>query len=148
MIELPEAVESADELAAEAAFLSIGSNDLTGQILGLDRRDPRATPMLTAHPRVLDAIATVVAAAHRHGRSVSVCGDAAANPTVMPLLVGLGCDVLSVAPAAVDEIRYRIRRLRYDDCQALAAAALGRESAEEVWRLVDRHEVVEQGDSH
>jgi phosphocarrier protein FPr len=57
----------------------------------------------------------------------------------MPLLVGLGCDVLSVAPAAVDEIRYRIRRLGYDDCQALAADALGCESAEEVWRLVDEH---------
>ncbi|MCW2913140.1 MAG: PEP-utilizing protein [Actinomycetia bacterium] len=139
MIELPEAVELADELAAEAAFVSIGSNDLTGQILGLDRRDPAATPMMTAHPRVLKAIVTVVAAAHRHERPVSVCGDAAAHPTVMPLLVGLGCDVLSVAPAAVDEIRYRIRRLGYDDCQALAADALGCESAEEVWRLVDEY---------
>jgi phosphocarrier protein FPr len=141
-------VESADELAAEAAFVSIGSNDLTGQLLGLDRRDPRATPMMTAHPRVLNAIAAVVASAHRHERPVSVCGDAAAHPTVMPLLVGLGCDVLSVAPAAVDEIRYRIRRLRYDDCQALAADALGRESAEEVWRLVGRHEVAERGNGH
>ncbi|WP_433256489.1 putative PEP-binding protein [Streptosporangium sp. CA-135522] len=138
MIELPEAVAAADRLAAEAAFLSIGSNDLTSQILGLDRRDPAATPMMTAHPRVLAAIAEVVRAAHRHGRQVSICGDAAANATVMPLLVGLGCDVLSVSPAALDEIRYRIRRLRRDDCRNLAADALRCDSAEQVWDLVQQ----------
>ncbi|MGI8335420.1 putative PEP-binding protein [Actinomadura scrupuli] len=137
MIELSEAVEGIDELAAEAAFLSIGSNDLTGRILGLDRRDPAATPMMTAHPRVLAAIDRIVRAGRRHGRQVSVCGDAAAHPVVMPLLVGLGCEVLSVAPAALDEIRYRIRRLRHDECRALAETALGCADAEQVWRLVD-----------
>jgi phosphocarrier protein FPr len=137
MIELPEAVELADDFAAEAAFLSIGTNDLTGQLLGLDRRDPAATPTLTAHPRVLTAIAKIVAAAHRHGRTVSVCGDAAAHATVTPLLIGLGCDELSVSPASLDEIRYRIRRLRHDDCQRLATQALRCDTAEEVWQLVN-----------
>jgi phosphoenolpyruvate-protein kinase (PTS system EI component) len=136
MIELAEAVERIDELAAEAAFLSIGSNDLTGRLLGLDRRDPAATPMMTAHPKVLTAIARVVEAGRRHGRQVSVCGDAAAHPAVMPLLVGLGCEVLSVAPAALDEIRYRIRRLRQDECRAMAWAALDCADAEQVLRLV------------
>ncbi|MFK4227953.1 phosphoenolpyruvate--protein phosphotransferase [Streptomyces sp. NPDC019890] len=138
MVELPEAVAAADDLAREASFLSIGSNDLTCQILGLDRRDPTATPAMAAHPAVLDAIARVVTAAHRHHRQVSVCGDAAAHPLVTPLLIGLGCDILSVAPAALDEVRARIRRLRHETCASLAAIALTRETPEEVWRLVEQ----------
>lgn len=138
MVELPEAVAAADDLAREASFFSIGSNDLTCQILGLDRRDPTATPAMTAHPAVLDAISRVVTAAHRHDRQVSVCGDAAAHPLVTPLLIGLGCDSLSVGPAALDEVRARIRRLRHDTCASLAAVALTRETPEEVWRLVEQ----------
>lgn len=136
MIELPEAVADIDRIAAEAAFLSIGSNDLTCQILGLDRRDPAATPAMTAHPAVLRAIGTVVTAAHRHGRQVSVCGDAAAHPGVIPLLVGLGCDILSVAPAALDEVRCHVRRLHHTACTATAANALTRATVDEVWSLV------------
>ncbi|MFI1168220.1 phosphoenolpyruvate--protein phosphotransferase [Streptomyces sp. NPDC020801] len=138
MVELPEAVTAADDLAREASFFSIGSNDLTCQVLGLDRRDPTATPAMAAHPAVLDAIARVVTAAHRHDRQVSVCGDAAAHPLVTPLLIGLGCDSLSVGPAALDEVRARIRRLRHDTCASLAAVALTRKTPEEVWRLVEQ----------
>lgn len=140
MIELAEAVELADELAAEADFVSIGSNDLTCRVLGLDRRDPAATPSMTAHPRVLTAIGRVVAAAHRHGRAVSVCGDAASDPLVLPLLVGLGCDILSVTPSALDEVRFRVRRLRDGACRTLAADAMGLSTVGEVWNLVQRAE--------
>ena len=136
MIELPEAVADADELAREAAFFSIGSNDLTSQILRLDRRDPAVTPAQAAHPDVLRAIAEIVVAAHRHERRVSVCGDAAAHPLVIPLLIGLGCDVLSVAPAALDEVRSRIRRLSMSVCAEVAGIALGLDTAEGVWQLV------------
>ncbi|GAA3828380.1 hypothetical protein GCM10022403_072060 [Streptomyces coacervatus] len=139
MVELPEAVAVADDLAREASFLSIGSNDLTCQILGLDRRDPAATPAMAAHPAVLDAISQVVTAAHRHHRQVSVCGDAAAHPLVTPLLIGLGCDSLSVAPAALDEVRARVRRLRHDTCASTAAAALALQTPEDVWQLVRQH---------
>lgn len=136
MVELPEAVARIDELAHEAAFLSLGTNDLTSRILGLDRRDPAAGPAQSAHPAVLRAVAEVVAAARRHRRSVSVCGDAAAHPLVLPLLVGLGCDTLSVAPAALDEVRAAVRRLDRAACAALAADALSLDSAEAVHRLV------------
>lgn len=138
MVELPEAVTAADELAREASFFSIGSNDLTCQILGLDRRDPAATPAMAAHPAVLAAIARTVTAAHRHNRQVSVCGDAAAHPLVTPLLIGLGCDSLSVGPAALDEVRAHIRRLRHDTCASLAEAALTHETPQEVWQLVEQ----------
>ncbi|WP_433473715.1 putative PEP-binding protein [Spirillospora sp. CA-142024] len=136
MIELPQAVERAHELTAASEFVSIGTNDLTGQILGLDRRDPAAGPAMTAHPRVLTAIARAVRAAHGHGRTVSVCGDAAAHPLVFPLLLGLGVDILSAAPAGVDEIRHRIRRLRIADCMDMAKAALECDTVQQAWTLV------------
>lgn len=136
MIELREAVAAADALARESAFFSIGSNDLTGQILQLDRRDPALTPELAAHPSVLRAIAATVEAAHRHGRQVSVCGDAAAHPLVIPLLIGLGCDVLSVAPAALDEVRARVRRLDLKHCAEAASRALRSDVFDEVARIV------------
>jgi phosphoenolpyruvate-protein kinase (PTS system EI component) len=136
MVELPEAVARIDELAGEAAFLSLGTNDLTSQILGLDRRDPSAGPALTAHPAVLRAVSDVITAARRHRRSVSVCGDAAAHPLVLPLLVGLGCDTLSVAPAAIDEVRAAVRRLDHAVCVDLAGRALSFDTAAEVHHLV------------
>jgi phosphoenolpyruvate-protein kinase (PTS system EI component) len=130
MIELPEAVAAVDELARQADFLSIGSNDLTGAILGLDRRDPMLTPGLAAHPLVLRAIAGTIEAAHRHGKQVSVCGDAAADPLVIPLLVGLDCDILSVAPSALDEVRATVRGSDHADCAAAARQAQCQASAE------------------
>jgi phosphocarrier protein FPr len=136
MVELPEAVGRIDALAREAAFLSLGTNDLTSQLLGLDRRDPAAGPAQSAHPAVLRAIAAVVAAGHRHQRPVSVCGDAAAHPLVLPLLLGLGCDILSVAPTALDEVRAAVRRLDHAACRAVAADALALHTAEQVHHLV------------
>ena len=138
MIELPEAVDIADALAEQAAFFSIGSNDLTSQILRLDRRDPAVSPVLAAHPKVLQAIARTVQAAHRRGLKVSVCGDAGAHPLVIPLLIGLGVDVLSVAPAALDETRVRIRRLDAQVCADVAAEALACETLESVQGIVRR----------
>jgi phosphoenolpyruvate-protein kinase (PTS system EI component) len=138
MIELREAVAAADDLAREADFFSIGSNDLTCQVLRMDRRDPAVTPALAGHPRVLRAIAATVRAAHRHGRQVSVCGDAAADPLVVPLLVGLGCDILSAAPAAVDEVRARVRRLDARVCADAAAQALRCRTVVDVQHIVRR----------
>lgn len=109
MIELPEAVAAVDELAPAADFLSIGSNDLTAALLGLDRRDPALTPGRIADPAVLAAMVTVVRAGRRHGREVSVCGDAAGDPALVPLLLGAGCRTLSMAPTALDEVRAAVR---------------------------------------
>ncbi|GHJ48354.1 hypothetical protein Cs7R123_56960 [Catellatospora sp. TT07R-123] len=109
MIELPQAVRDIDAIAAAADFLSIGSNDLTAALLGLDRRDPALTPARAAEPPVLDAIARVVAAGARHGRDVSVCGDAAGDPAVVPALLAAGCRILSAAPTALDEVRAAVR---------------------------------------
>jgi len=111
MVETPEAIAIIDELAAAADFLSIGSNDLTAALLGLDRRDPALTPARAAEPIVRDAIAATVRAGAAAGTPVSICGDAASDPSVIPLLVAVGCYTLSVAPAALDEVRAQVRNL-------------------------------------
>jgi phosphoenolpyruvate-protein kinase (PTS system EI component) len=109
MVELAEAVARIDELAAASDFLSIGTNDLTASILGLGRRDPLLTPMRIREPAVLAAIGRIVRAGRDHGRTVSVCGDAASDPDLVPALLDLGCRVLSVAPSMMDEVRAAVQ---------------------------------------
>jgi multiphosphoryl transfer protein len=142
MVETMAAVEAIGELCDVADFLSIGTNDLTSQVLDLDRTDPRARPELTAHPRVLDLVARVVTAANVAGRPVSVCGDAGSHPTTLPLLLGAGVRAVSVACARIDETRYRLRRLDITRCGEVFAEALRARDAEETAALVrDRIEV-------
>jgi phosphocarrier protein FPr len=65
-----------------------------------------------------------------------VCGEAASDPIVVPLLVGMGIEALSVSPARIDEVRSRIRRLSFEQCSRVTAEALSMDSAEAVWDLV------------
>ena len=136
MVELRSTAAAAQAFAAAVDFFSIGTNDLTGQVLGLDRRDPAATPALAAHPRVLALIAHVADAGRQAGIGVSVCGDSAADPLVLPLLVGLGLDTLSVPAAHVPQVRTLLAGLDYRACAVLAAEALRAPTVEEVWKLV------------
>jgi phosphoenolpyruvate-protein kinase (PTS system EI component) len=135
MVELQVTAQTAEVFAPAVDFFSIGTNDLTGQDLGLDRRDPAARPALAAHPRVLALIARVVDAGRRAGITVSVCGDSAADPLVLPLLVGLGITAVSVPAARVDRVRQWVAELDGTRCAALADAALAASSADEVWTL-------------
>jgi phosphoenolpyruvate-protein kinase (PTS system EI component) len=133
MVETVAAVEETARLGTVADFLSIGTNDLTAQALGLDRRDPRSGPALTGHPRVLELVGRVVAGA---SRPLTVCGDAGAHPTTLPLLLGAGVRGFSVACARVDETRYRLRRLDTARCREVFAAALRLRDADETAALV------------
>jgi phosphoenolpyruvate-protein kinase (PTS system EI component) len=134
MVETAAAVDAIDELCGVADFFSVGTNDLTAELLGLDRTDPRARPELAGHPRVLARIARVLTA----DRPVSVCGDAGAHPTTLPLLLGAGVREFSVACARVDETRYRLRRLDAAACADLFAEALTVRDADETAALVRR----------
>ena len=136
MIETPSAVRRAREIALEADFLSIGTNDLVASTLGLDRELPLASAATTADPVVLAHIASVVEAAHEVGIVVEVCGEAAGVPELVPLLVGLGVDELSVAPARVDLVREVVLGLSAERAEALARKALRAPSAEAVLELV------------
>jgi phosphoenolpyruvate-protein kinase (PTS system EI component) len=138
MVELASTAAAAEAFAAHVEFFSIGTNDLTSQVLGLDRLDPSAGPGLAADPRVLELIAHVTAAAAAADISVSVCGDAAADLRVLPLLIGLGIRVVSVPAARVGQVRASLGRLDTGACAAIAAKALASSSAPENWELVHR----------
>jgi phosphoenolpyruvate-protein kinase (PTS system EI component) len=119
MIETVAAVERVAEIAARCAFLSVGTNDLTAAILGIDRFG--ASEVRNDDPRVVAAIARTVEAGHAAGIPVEVCGEAAADPALAPLLIGAGVDELSAGAARVGALRGLIRTLALEDCQKLAA---------------------------
>jgi multiphosphoryl transfer protein len=136
MVEVAGTAGAAREFGREVDFFSVGTNDLTSQVLGLDRADPRVGPALAADPRVLGLIANVVAGAAEAGITVSVCGDAAADPAVLPLLIGLGVRTLSVGAALVPQVAGWIAEADAGSCAELAATALRASSVGEVWASV------------
>jgi phosphoenolpyruvate-protein kinase (PTS system EI component) len=124
MVELAATASAADAFARASGFFSIGTNDLTSQVLGLDRADPAMRPALAADPRVLALIARVVQAAGAAGVDVSVCGDAAADRAVLPLLIGLGVRKFSVGAARLPDVAEWITDADSSVCAALAGQAL------------------------
>ena len=111
MIETPQAARDAAAIARHADFLSIGTNDLTQLVLGLDRDQSKVAPVLDT--RVLRLIDTAIEAAHEARILVDVCGEAASDAHAMPVLMGLGVDELSVAASRVGLVRQRVRELSY-----------------------------------
>jgi phosphoenolpyruvate-protein kinase (PTS system EI component) len=132
MVEVAATASAADAFARASDFFSIGTNDLTSQVLGLDRADPAMRPALAADPRMLALISRVVQAAEAAGVDVSVCGDAAADPAVLPLLIGLGVRKLSVGAARVPQVAEWIARADSSVCAALAGHALHATTPEQV----------------
>jgi phosphoenolpyruvate-protein kinase (PTS system EI component) len=104
MVEVAATAAAAASFAPEVDFFSIGTNDLTSEVLGRDRADPGTRPALAADPRVLALVERVVRAGRHAAVKVSVCGDAAADPLVLPLLLGLGVRTLSVGAARVPQV--------------------------------------------
>jgi phosphoenolpyruvate-protein kinase (PTS system EI component) len=130
MIETPLAALNAPAIAARSEFLSIGTNDLTAATLGADRF---AANGAHAHdPRVLRNIARAVEAAREASIAIEVCGEAASDPVMFPLLIGLGVDEVSVGAARIATVRRWARRLDSAQATRLAHAALELESADEV----------------
>jgi len=133
MIEIPSAALSADALAPHVRFFSLGTNDLVQYTLAVDRVNEAVAYLYQpTHPAVLRLIQETVAAGHRHGLWVGVCGEMAADPMLTPLLVGLGVDELSVAPGAVPLVKDAVRSVHYARSQELAALALTCTHAAEV----------------
>jgi phosphotransferase system enzyme I (PtsI) len=133
MIELPSAALTADLLASEADFFSIGTNDLIQYCLAVDRTDDRVSRLYEPlHPAILRAIRLVVRAGRRARIPVAVCGEMAADPVLLTLLVGLGLRELSMAPTAIPLAKRVIRSMRATDARAAASRALVARTAAEV----------------
>jgi len=126
MIETPAAAVTADMLAREAAFFSIGSNDLTQYAMAADRglADLAARYPHDA-PAVLRLIGQAANAANRAGIPIGVCGELAGVPAAAVLLAGLGLNELSMAPASIPIVKERLREVTLEQARALAAAGMG-----------------------
>jgi phosphotransferase system enzyme I (PtsI) len=133
MIETPAAALTSNSIAEHVRFFSLGTNDLAQYTLAVDRVNDRVAHLYEpTHPAVLRLIDHAICAAHNHGLRVAVCGEMAGDPIVVPLLVGLGVDELSMAPAAVPIVKDSIRSIALSESRALAAEAMASESAAEV----------------
>jgi phosphoenolpyruvate-protein kinase (PTS system EI component) len=125
MIEVPSAAIMANALAESADFFSIGTNDLVQYTMAADRTNPDLVDLAVPYqPAILRLIDTVVRGARAHGRHVAVCGEAAADPGLVPLLIGMGVEELSVVPASIAATRARVAGLDLEQCRSLATRAL------------------------
>jgi phosphotransferase system enzyme I (PtsI) len=123
-IEVPSAALTADLLAKEVDFLSIGTNDLIQYLLAVDRADPRVHALYSPlHPAVVRTIHHVLRTAGK-ARPVSVCGEMAGHPLQALLLVGLGVRELSMAPSAIPRVKAVLREVTLSRAKAVAEACL------------------------
>lgn len=129
MVELPSAVEVVEELAAEADFLSIGSNDLVQYMLAVDRTNEQVSDLYKGHhPAILRAVSRVVRAANALKKSVSICGDLAAEERMIPFLLGIGLRSFSIDIVNAPAVQRVIERVALADAEQEASdlLALGR----------------------
>lgn len=133
MIETPAAAMTADLLAKEADFFSIGTNDLTQYTMAVDRGNSKVSALYSHYnPAVLRLIKQTAEAANRAGIPVGMCGEAAGDKAFIPLLIAFGLHEFSVTPAAVLPTRKTVSLWSKTDADALAERVLTLDSAEEV----------------
>jgi phosphotransferase system enzyme I (PtsI) len=137
MIEVPSAALTADLLAEDADFFSIGTNDLIQYCLAVDRTDDRVSNLYEPlHPAIVRTLRLVARAATRRSIPVSVCGEMAADPIVLALLVGLGLTEFSMASTAIPLAKQALRGLRARNATTLAARTLRARTAAEIEDLL------------
>jgi phosphoenolpyruvate-protein phosphotransferase/dihydroxyacetone kinase phosphotransfer subunit len=130
MIEVPAAVTIADQLATQVDFFSIGTNDLSQYVMAADRTNPRVATLADSFaPAVLRMIHQTTQAAKTAGIQVSVCGEFAALPLAVPILLGLGVDELSVNPTAISTVKQAISQLNFTEAQLIAREVLDLDSS-------------------
>lgn len=133
MVEVPSAALAADLLAREAAFFTVGTNDLIQYTLAVDRTDERVSDLYEPlHPAVIRLLRMVRRAAARRRIDVSVCGEMASDPAMIGLLIGLGFREFSMTPSAIPVARRLIQDVRAADARRTASAVLGLSTAADI----------------
>lgn len=137
MMETPAACMMADALAKEAAFFSIGTNDLTGYTMAVDRGNAKVAYLYsTYNPAVLRAIKRIIECGKKEGIMVGMCGEAAADSKLIPLLLAFGLDEFSVSATSVLKTRKTISDCDMEECKALADKVMQCVTEEEVLQLL------------
>lgn len=133
MIETPAASLIADDLAAECDFFSIGTNDLIGYTMCADRGNDRVSYLYQVYqPAVLRSLKRIIAAGNEAGIMVGMCGEAAADPLLIPVLISFGLDEFSVSAPSILRTRRIISEWTKEEADALADKVLGLKTAAEV----------------
>jgi phosphotransferase system enzyme I (PtsI) len=138
MIEIPAAAYTADLIAREVDFMTIGTNDLIQYSLAVDRADARVSDMYEPlHPAVLRLIVMVRRAAGRARIPVSLCGEMASDPALLTLLVGLGLTDFSMTPAAIPTAKQVLAEIRAADFRVLARRILRLATTQDIERELE-----------
>ena len=133
MIEIPSAAISANTLAREVDFFSVGTNDLIQYTLAVDRVNERIAHLYEpTHPAVLRLLKMIAEAAHANGIWVGVCGEMAGDIALIPLLLGLGMDELSVGATLVPRVKRAVQSLAIDECSKLVDESLKLETPSQI----------------
>ena len=132
-IEVPSAATTADLLARYADFFSVGSNDLIQYFLAVDRGNEAVSYIYEPlHPAVLRTIGFVIRSAHQAGIPVAMCGEMAADPLLVVILVGLGLDELSMNALSIGSVKDIIRKLSLEEAREIAKEALELSTASDI----------------
>ena len=138
MIEVPSSALLCDAMAKEADFLSVGTNDLVQYVLAADRNNVLTSNIYSpAHPSILRLIRMIVASASRFKKPLLLCGEIAADPVMIPLLLGLGIREFSVASRNIPIVKHIIRKWRILDACQLAEQALEYSCADDLKRFLE-----------
>jgi len=133
MVEIPSVAVLADLFASEVDFFSVGTNDLTQYTMAAERTNEKVAHLGDAcHPAVLRQIHSILRAAHSEGIWVGLCGELAGDPEAIPILLGLGLDEFSMAPASIPRAKAILRRWSKDEAAKLASEVLDYDSATDV----------------
>ena len=138
MIEVPAAVMTAEALARETNFFSIGTNDLIQYTLAVDRVNEKTAHLYEpAHPGVLKMIQKTIDAGHNEGIHVALCGEMASDPLLAFLLLGMGIDEFSMSAASILTVKRMVRSVKLQDAQRVAYEAMQLATGQEVEEFVD-----------
>ncbi len=133
MIEVPSAALTADILAQEADFFSIGSNDLIQYSLAVDRANEKVAYLYEpSHPAILRLIKNIIDSAHKADINVGMCGEMAGEPSLALILLGLGLDEFSMPPQVIPELKYLIRSITLGQAKDIAEGVLRLSTSREV----------------
>lgn len=138
MVEIPSVAVMADMFAKECDFFSIGTNDLTQYTLAVDRGNESVASLYTNfHPAVIYLIKNTIEAAHRAGIPCGMCGEAAGNPKMLPLLIGLQLDEFSMTASMILETKELVKELAVAECKEVVAKAMNLETASQIEEMLE-----------
>ena len=133
MVEIPSAAMTADIIAKEVDFFSIGTNDLCQYALAVDRMNPKVSGLYQPmHPGLLRRIKNVIDASHRHGKFTGMCGEMAGTEEACVVLLGLGLDEFSMSAPSIPAIKNIVRNVTYKQAEEIASHALELDTPEAV----------------